>query len=225
MVITRFVWMICRHKLYHFTVANTRITAPLTRRDKTKFATIKWYNLCLQIIQSQTCYPPSILRICSLTALLNELYILLERPELLKCVLITYSGRTSISFILNSDNAKFEHLWIRIKDLTFVDLSCPTHCSDLNLSNFFFCGHLKASFFGSKPLEREGDQLLNVTCNDIIVIYVTPHGCAGGMKKFDLRSGSQRHNIEQKVYKDQWRNCVEIFLIRQAVEKMSFWKR
>ena len=23
----------------------------------TKFATIKWYNLCLQIIQSQTCYP------------------------------------------------------------------------------------------------------------------------------------------------------------------------
>ena len=24
---------------------------------KTKFATIKWYNLCLQIIQSQMCYP------------------------------------------------------------------------------------------------------------------------------------------------------------------------
>ena len=41
--------MICRHKLYHFTVA--------TRRGKTKFATIKWYNLCLQIFQSQTCYP------------------------------------------------------------------------------------------------------------------------------------------------------------------------
>ena len=49
--------MICRHKLYHFTVANTRFTAPLTRRGKSKFATIKWYNLCLQIIQSQTCYP------------------------------------------------------------------------------------------------------------------------------------------------------------------------
>ena len=30
---------------------------PLTRRGKTKFAIIKWYNLCLQIIQSQTCYP------------------------------------------------------------------------------------------------------------------------------------------------------------------------
>ena len=38
-------------------VANTRFTAPLTRRGKTKFATIKWYNLCRQIIQSQTCYP------------------------------------------------------------------------------------------------------------------------------------------------------------------------
>ena len=49
--------MICRHKLYHFMVVNTRFTAPLTRGGKTKFATIKWYNLCLQIIQSQTCYP------------------------------------------------------------------------------------------------------------------------------------------------------------------------
>ena len=34
--------MICRHKL---------------RRGKSDFATVKWYNLCLQIIQSQTCYP------------------------------------------------------------------------------------------------------------------------------------------------------------------------
>ena len=49
--------MICRHKLYHFMVANTRFTAPLMRRGKTKFATIKWYNLCLQIIQLQTRYP------------------------------------------------------------------------------------------------------------------------------------------------------------------------
>ena len=29
----------------------------LTHRGKTKFATVKWYNLCLQIIQSQMCYP------------------------------------------------------------------------------------------------------------------------------------------------------------------------
>ena len=41
------VWMICRHKLYHCRVANTRFTARLTRRGKTKFATVKWYNLCL----------------------------------------------------------------------------------------------------------------------------------------------------------------------------------
>ena len=36
---------------------NTRFTAPLMRRGKTKLATVKWYNLCLQIIQSQTSYP------------------------------------------------------------------------------------------------------------------------------------------------------------------------
>ena len=36
--------------------------------------------------------------------------------------------------------------------------------------------------------------LFNVTINDISVIYVTAHRCAGGLKKkFDLRSGSQRH--------------------------------
>ena len=36
--------------------------------------------------------------------------------------------------------------------------------------------------------------LFNVTTNDISVIYVTAHRCAGGLKKkLDLRSGSQRH--------------------------------
>ena len=36
--------------------------------------------------------------------------------------------------------------------------------------------------------------LFNVTINDISVIYVTTHRCAGGLKeKMDLRSGSQRH--------------------------------
>ena len=36
--------------------------------------------------------------------------------------------------------------------------------------------------------------LFNVTINDISVIYVTAHRCAGGLKKkYDLRSGSQRH--------------------------------
>ena len=44
--------MICRHR---FTVTKTRFT--LMRRGRTKFETINWYNLCLEIIQSQTCYP------------------------------------------------------------------------------------------------------------------------------------------------------------------------
>ena len=35
--------------------------------------------------------------------------------------------------------------------------------------------------------------LFNVTINDISVIYVTAHRCAGVMKKLDLWSGSQRH--------------------------------
>ena len=54
------VLMICGQKMNHFTVTNIRFTAPLTRPSKTKFATIKWYNICLQVIQSQTCYPLSI---------------------------------------------------------------------------------------------------------------------------------------------------------------------
>ena len=40
----------------------------------------------------------------------------------------------------------------------------------------------------------EVNWLFNVTVNDISVIYVTAHRCAGGLKKkLDLRSGSQRH--------------------------------
>ena len=42
--------------------------------------------------------------------------------------------------------------------------------------------------------ESEWDWLLLVTCNDISVIYLTAHRCAGGQKKkMDLGSGSQRH--------------------------------
>ena len=41
--------------------------------------------------------------------------------------------------------------------------------------------------------EWEWDWLFNVTCNDISVIYVTAHRCAGGLKKLDLRSCSQCH--------------------------------
>ena len=53
-----------------------------------------------------------------------------------------------------------------------------------------------------KPLHQQKCQkgwvelnwLFYVTINDISVIYVTAHRCAGGLKKkLDLRSGSQRH--------------------------------
>ena len=37
----------------------------------------------------------------------------------------------------------------------------------------------------------EWDWLFNVTINDISVIYVTAHRCAGGLKKLDLRSDSR----------------------------------
>ena len=41
---------------------------------------------------------------------------------------------------------------------------------------------------------NELECLFNVTINDISVIYVTAHRCAGGLKKkYDPRSGSQRH--------------------------------
>ena len=41
-------------------------------------------------------------------------------------------------------------------------------------------------------LRGEVNLLFNVTINDISVIYVTAHRCAGGLK-LDLRSGSQRN--------------------------------
>ena len=39
----------------------------------------------------------------------------------------------------------------------------------------------------------EFNWLFNATINDISVIYVTAHRCASGLKKLDLRSGSQCH--------------------------------
>ena len=39
----------------------------------------------------------------------------------------------------------------------------------------------------------EVNWLFNVTINDISVIYVKAHRCAGGLKKLDLRWGSKRH--------------------------------
>ena len=49
-------------------------------------------------------------------------------------------------------------------------------------------------FRSSDSWVSEWDWLFNVTLNDILVIYVTAHRCASGLKKkLNLRSGSQRH--------------------------------
>ena len=48
--------------------------------------------------------------------------------------------------------------------------------------------------YHSKMSRGEVNWLFNVTINDISVIYVTAHRCAGGLKKkLDLRSSSQCH--------------------------------
>ena len=51
-----------------------------------------------------------------------------------------------------------------------------------------FGGYIKGK------VKLELSWLFNVAINDISVIHVTAHRCAGGLKKkLDLRSGSQRH--------------------------------
>ena len=50
--------MICRHKLYHFMVANLVFPRRVSGAVKRVFATVKWYNLCLQIIQTQIVLSP-----------------------------------------------------------------------------------------------------------------------------------------------------------------------
>ena len=48
--------------------------------------------------------------------------------------------------------------------------------------------------YGGYSLDLNPPGSPNVTINDISVIYyMTAHRCAGGLKKLDLRSGSQRH--------------------------------
>ena len=77
-----------------------------------------------------------------------------------------------------------------------IDFQClsqnPTPCSCCD-SEFLNapCGHIVTDDLSIVELLK---WLFNVTINDISVIYVTAHRCAGGLKKkFDLRSGSQRH--------------------------------
>ena len=75
----------------------------------------------------------------------------------------------------------------------------PPHYSRLLRHAWGYGGHILD--VNPRVPTREGKEenfelncLFNVTINDISVIYVTAHRCAGGLKKkYDLRSGSQRH--------------------------------
>ena len=64
-----------------------------------------------------------------------------------------------------------------------------------NITNVYRLVQYLNSIYLNKNLSWvELNCLFNVTINDISVIYVTAHRCAGGLKKkYDLRSGSQRH--------------------------------
>ena len=110
------IWMICRHtcKLYHFTVANLvlpRQICNLTRRGKTKFATVKWYNLCRQIIQSQTCYP------------------LICYRKMIQFVPVNHSNTNRVlTILIHSDKTHFQNVFVMLlrrvaKDVTSSLLS------------------------------------------------------------------------------------------------------
>ena len=48
---------ICRHKLYHLSVANLILPQCVSGAVKSLFAAVRWYNLCPQIIQTQSGKP------------------------------------------------------------------------------------------------------------------------------------------------------------------------
>ena len=60
--------------------------------------------------------------------------------------------------------------------------------------------------------EWEWDWLLNVTCNDISVIYVKAHRCAGGLKKkIDQRWGFKCHRLFIELSKNRyWANLLKV---------------
>ena len=47
--------------------------------------------------------------------------------------------------------------------------------------------------YRNKFMKVKVNWLFNITINDNSVMYVRVHRFAGGLKKLDLRSGSQRH--------------------------------
>ena len=77
-----------------------------------------------------------------------------------------------------------------VRNCCLIELFCGVVCV-VTLPFWHFC-------WCRGFCHRTGSDLLlfvfNVTINNISVIHVTAHSCAGGLKnKLDLRSGSQRH--------------------------------
>ena len=73
----------------------------------------------------------------------------------------------------------------------------------------------------------EWDRLLKVTCNDISVIhvYVTAHRCAGRLKKkWDLRSGSNRHRHFVVFPSKHWHGVILFTVIpRNRLISVAFY--
>ena len=104
---------------------------------------------------------------------------------------------------------KLKHLSIPLKysmlkpDFVVVDnIACPCITNELRDETQYMQAKIDCCYIRTKIWSLKYNVvriellncLFNVTINDISVIYVTAHRCAGGLKKkFDLRSGSQRH--------------------------------
>ena len=106
--------MICRHnKLYHFMIAKSCLNAPLTRRCKIQFTTVKCYKLCLQIIQSRMRYP--LIHLTGLCAFVCSLVMnKMEINENARGI------RSTLELVTEDDNQKHEE---KIKDLASNFLS------------------------------------------------------------------------------------------------------
>ena len=77
--------------------------------------------------------------------------------------------------------------WLHVSLGTHWSTSSDTHEKEKITTGFWKC------LFGfcTPPNFKWLSEISCLTCNDISVIYVTAHGCAGGLKKnLDLRSGS-----------------------------------
>ena len=84
----------------------------------------------------------------------------------------------------------------------------------------------------SKRIPFPVDWMFNVTINDITVIYVTTHSCAGGFKKLDLRSGScwlvvLRINVDLAIFQPYLdseagdNQSLKIQVVRRGIEPRS----